>query len=117
MQILRRIKAREMLACNFARKIPLKPLGAQIPADDPALGIEHVNCVIGDALHEAPELLLASPHALLGVLALGRIARDFCKSDKISAGVADRVDDDVSPEVAAVLADTPAFAFELAVLG
>ena len=86
----------------------------EIPVGDVAVGVEHVDGVVGDALHQQPELLLALPERLLGGLAFGQVARDLGKADQLAGRLADRIDDDVGPEARAVLADAPAFALELA---
>ena len=37
---------------RLLRGVPLDPLGAAVPADDPAVGIEHQDRVVLDALHQ-----------------------------------------------------------------
>ena len=76
--------------------------------------VEHVNGVVGDTLHQQPELLLALLERILGGLAFGQVARDLGKANEFAGRRADRIDDHVGPETRAVLADPPAFAFELA---
>ena len=56
--------------------------------------------------------LLACAQLLLGGPALGQIAGNLGIADQIAGRVADRIDDDVCPEAAAVLAYTPAFGLE-----
>jgi hypothetical protein len=54
-----------------------------------------------------------SPRALeclLGFAALADVARDLGEPDQLAGAVADRIDDDIGPEMAAILADPPAFA-------
>ena len=46
------------------RGVPLDPLRADVPGGNPAIGIEHEDRVVGDALDEQPEALLAAPQLL-----------------------------------------------------
>src|SRR5665213_2539411 len=110
--ILIGIKLREMPADDFLRKIALDTLRTEIPVGDVALGIEHVNGVVGDALHQEPELLFAEPQHPLGFFALGEIARDLGVTDDVAGRGPDRINDDAGPEPAAVFADAPAFVLE-----
>ncbi len=48
----------------------------------------------------------------LGRPSLGQVARDFGEADKGPLGRAYRVNDDMGPEVRAILADAPTFALE-----
>ena len=97
---------------NFAREITLDSLCAEIPIGHAAVGVQQENCVVGDALHEQPELLFALPKRLFGRPAFGQVARDLGKPDDLAGGPADRIDDHGSPKARAVLADTPAFVLE-----
>ena len=63
-----------MISCG---QVALDPLRADIPVAHTTFGIEHVDGVVGDALHQQPELLLAFLERLLGFLALGQVARDL----------------------------------------
>ena len=56
--ILLGIELREVLADNLVREIAFDPLRAGIPVGHAAFGVEHVDGVVGDALHQQPELLL-----------------------------------------------------------
>ena len=115
--IFLRVELGKVGADDLLGLIALDALRPEIPADDVAFGIEHVDGVIGNALHQQPELLLASPERLFGGSALGEVARNLGKAEQRSRGIADRVDDDIGPEPGAVLADAPALAFELALAG
>src|SRR6185437_409409 len=52
----------------------------------------------------------------LRLAALSEITRDLGEADEISIGVAYRIDNDMRPEVGAVLAHAPTLGFELALL-
>jgi hypothetical protein len=52
--ILRRIEDREVLADDLLRRITLEPLGARVPRDDVAGGIEREDGVIVDRLDQQP---------------------------------------------------------------
>ena len=84
----------------------------EIPVGHVAFRVEHVERVVGHALHQQPELLFALPETPFRRLALGQIARDLGESDDLPVRRTDRIDDHMGPEPAAVLADAPAFAFE-----
>src|SRR5450631_4283319 len=103
-----------MLPDNFIREIALDSLCAEIPVRHAAVDVQKVNGIVGDALHEQPELLFALHERLLGFSTFGQVARDFGIADGLARRLADRIDDHGSPKACAVLADTPAFAFELA---
>ncbi len=79
-----------------------------------ALRVEHVDRIVGDALDEHAEALLAAAKFFLCGSALGEIARDFREGDQIARGVENRIDDHIGPEMAAVLAHAPAFRLEAA---
>ena len=64
---------------------------------------------LADRLH-----LLRLPQAFLGGLLLGQVTRHLGEADQFPLFVVDRLDDDVRPEPAAVLAHAPAHTFELA---
>lgn len=98
-----------MPADDFLRPIALDPLGAEIPTADIAVGIEHVDRIVRDALDEPAELFLALADRLFGRPAFGQVAGDLGIADKFAGGSADRIDDHMRPEAAAVLAAAPAF--------
>ena len=109
---LRRVKLREMRSDNFLGRITFDALCAQVPVGDNAFRAQHVNRVVGHALHQQPELLLALPERFVGDFALCQVARDLGKPNEFAGRHADRIDDHVGPEPRAVLADPPAFAHE-----
>ncbi len=102
-----------MPADGFHRKITLDPLRPQVPVGDLTLRVEHVDGVIGDALHQQAKLLLALLEDFLGHLAVSQVAGDLGEAEQ-GAGLAvdDRIDHHMRPEQRAVLAHPPALAFE-----
>ena len=108
------VEDREMLADDFVRPVALDALGAGVPVADDAAGVEHVDRVVGHALDQPAEQLLAASQLLLGLPSLGEVARDLGEAYELAV-VVDGVDDDEGPEAAAVLAHAPAFGLELAV--
>src|SRR5690606_33362226 len=50
--VLRAIEPREMLADDLLWQIPFELLSARVPAQYNALGVDHVDRVIGDALKQ-----------------------------------------------------------------
>jgi hypothetical protein len=58
-------------------------------------------------------LVLAAPERRLGGFPLGEVAGDFDVPDEVACGVAERIDDDVGPIAAPVLADPPALSSNL----
>lgn len=101
---------------DFLRPITLDPLGTEIPTADVAVGIEHVNRIIRDALNEPAELFLALADRLFSCSAFGQVARDLGIADELAGGTTDRIDDHMRPEAASILALAPAFSLEPAVL-
>jgi hypothetical protein len=115
--VLRRIEAAEMLSDDLVGTITLDAFRAGVPVGDLAFGIEHEDSVVGDALDEQPEPALGIEEGLLRLLRLalvGHVAGDLGEADKLAVLAVDAVDDYARPEARAVLADAPAFAFELA---
>ena len=106
-----------MLADDLLFGVALDALRAGVPVRHPPVRVEHVDGVVGDALDEQPEVLLASAQLLLGGLPLGEVARDLGEADELARGIADRIDDDVRPEAGAVLADAPALLLEASLAG
>ena len=107
--ILVGIEAGEMLADDLGSGIALHPLRARVPVRDVPGRIEHEDGVVGDALDQQAELLLAPSQGFLGRFALGDVAGDLGEAEQVSVFVTDGVDDDAGPEAAAVLANPPAF--------
>src|SRR5690606_7719898 len=106
--ILGRVEARKVLADDLERLITLDALCAGVPARHTALGVEHVDGVIGDALDEKPELLLAAAQGFLGTFALGEIAGDLGEADVLAIRRADRIDHHMGPEAVPVATYAPA---------
>ena len=77
-------------------------------------GVEHVDRIIRDALDEQAETLFARAKLFLCRPAVGQIARDLRETYELARGIADRIDHDVRPESAAILADAPAFGLKSA---
>ena len=112
--VLRRVEIGKMLADDFRRAVALDALGAGIPVGDDALGAEHVDGIVGDALNQQAKLLLALAQGIFRGAALGQVARHLGKAGQRARRIADGINDDMSPETGAILADPPAFCFELA---
>src|SRR5262249_46627312 len=79
-----------------------------------AARVEHEDRVVGDALNEDAELLLALAQRLGSALAFADVARDAAEPDECALGVVDRVDQNLRPVARAVLAHPPAFGLEAA---
>src|SRR4051812_44339836 len=101
-----------MFADNLVRPVALDSLSPGIPVRDDSAGVEHVDGVIGDALHQQLELLLTAPQRLLGGHLLGEIARDFRVSNNLARILADRINHHMSPKARSVLADSPTSGLE-----
>src|SRR5262249_9731152 len=99
-------------ADDLLRRVPHRPGGAGVPADDAAAGVEHDDGVVVDALDQQAEALLALAQLLLDPLALGQVARDLREADQLPPRVADGRDDHVGPEAGAVLAQPPPLVLE-----
>jgi len=100
-----------MQADDLFFRITLDALGADVPVADHAFRRQHVDRIIGHALHQQAEALLAGAQRVLGLLALGDVARDLGVAEQVAVLVMDRVDDDAGPETGAVLAHAPALGF------
>ncbi len=100
------------MADDLVASVALDAFGASVPAADPALQIKHVECVVGDALHEQAELLLALAQMLFGLSPFGKVLGDLCVAYEVALSVPDHVDHHVRPEACAVLAHAPALVFE-----
>lgn len=94
---------------DFLRSIALDTLGAEIPTADIAVGIEHVDRIVRDALDEPAELFLALADRLFGRPAFGQVAGDLGIADEFAGRTADRIDDHMRPEAGSILALAPAF--------
>jgi hypothetical protein len=65
-----------------------------------------------DPLDQEPEVFFALPQQLFVGAAFGQVARDLGKPDQLAHCIAQRRDDDVGPEAAAILADAPVLVLE-----
>ena len=110
--IFRRVEHREVLAYDLFRQVTLDALGSRVPVADAAVCGEHEDGVVGDALHQQAELLLALLEDFLGHLAVGQVTGDLGEAEQFAGRVHDRIDHHVAPETAAVLANAPAFPLE-----
>ena len=115
--ILVGVELGEVLTDNFIGGVALEALAAEVPVGDQSVGIEHVDRVVGDPLHQQPEPLFAQPQRVLRPPLLGQVADHLGEADDRPGRVADRVDDDMRPELAAVLADPPALRLEATFAG
>ena len=94
-----------MPADDLLGRVALDALGARVPARDPALGVEHEDGVVPDALDQQAEALLALAAGVLGVAALGDVAEHQHDADDLARGVADRGGAVVDRPLAAVPGD------------
>src|SRR5688500_5671545 len=97
---------------DFVAAVALDLLGARVPARHQALRVEHEHRIVGHALDQQPEALLALAHRLLVRPALGKVARDLREAEQLAVVVAQRGDHHVRPEARAVLAHAPALVLE-----
>src|SRR5438128_1310266 len=103
-----------MHADGFGRTVALDAFRALVPVRHHAFGRQHVDGVVGHALHQAAELVFALAQRVLRRLAVGDVARDLAVADQGALIVANRIYHHAGPEAGAVAADTPAFGFEAA---
>ena len=66
-----------MLSDDFQSRVSLQTLGALVPGIDVALGRQHEDRVVEDAVDEEPEALLAFAQRELGLAAFGQVAHDL----------------------------------------
>ena len=66
-----------MLPDDLARRVALDPLGPDVPGGDPAIGIEHEDCVFGDAFYQEAKTLFAPAQFLFVGASLRQVARDL----------------------------------------
>src|SRR5581483_6109729 len=102
-----------MPADDLVRRIALDSLCARVPARNVPIAVQHVDGVVGDALHEQAKLLLTFTQSGLGFTTLGEVSRDLDETDQPACAVPDRINDDISPEFRTVLSDVPTLIFEL----
>ena len=102
-----------MLADNLFRRVAFDSLRAGIPVGHSAVGVEHVDCIIGDALDQDPETPLRIEQSLLRVALLGHVAGDFCEADQLAGAVMNGINDNACPKPRAILSHAPTLSFEL----
>src|SRR5690606_8427381 len=110
--VVRLIETREMLANYLVRGVTFEALGSGIPACDATVGIKHVDCIVGDTLHQQPKTFFAVPQCLFGLAPLAEVTGNFRKTQVNPLLIADGIDHHVGPETAAILPDAPALGFE-----
>ena len=93
-------------------RVPLDPLGADVPRRDVAVGVEHEDGVVRHAFHQEAESFFAAAQLFFVILALRQVAGDLGEADELAICISDRCNDDVCPEQRAVLPDAPALVFE-----
>ena len=113
-EVLGGVEAAEMLADDFVGRITLDSRGARVPVGYAPVRVEHVDCVVGDALDEQPEPPLGVEQRELCLPLRRHVARDLGEADELAVRAVDPVEHDARPEARAVLAHPPAFALELA---
>jgi hypothetical protein len=105
---LRGIEDPEVPADDLRAGVALAALRTGVPADHAAVGVEHEDRVVAHRLDQEPEALLALAQRFLGQLGLGDVPGHLREPDVLAGVVEDRGDQDICPELAAVLADPPA---------
>ena len=103
-----------MTTNDLIRFIPFEAPSAWVPTAHMPPAIEHVNGVIRNALNQQPELCFAFAQFGLGGPSLSQVASDLGEADKLALRRADRVYDNMGPELRAVLTHAPALALEAA---
>src|SRR6185312_4798178 len=82
LQVLGGVEAAEMLADDIVGRIALDAFRAGVPVGHPAIRVEHVNRIVGDALDEDPEAALGLEQRLLRRASLGHVAGDLGEADQ-----------------------------------
>src|SRR5690606_30960608 len=113
----RRIEHRETAVEHVADLEAGDRARADVPRTNATFAVDEEDRVLLHRVDQQPHLLLAPEQLLLVIAPLGEVARDFREADVLAALVAQRGEDHAGPEPAAVLAHTPAFVLEAAVLG
>src|SRR4051794_29507627 len=104
----------EMRAEDFLLFELLDPARTRIPVGDFAGRRQHVDGVVGAPVAQRGKPLLAPPQRSPRRAFSGVVGGVLAEADEFPRLVPDLVDDDTRPELGTVLADTPAFGFELA---
>lgn len=108
--VLVAVETIEAAADDFLRMVALDSFGSGVPAGDIALGIEHVQGIVGHAIDQQAELLLAAPQGQLRLMLFGAVTGDLGKAQQLAFAAADGVDHDVGPERTAIAVQAPTFA-------
>src|SRR5439155_9277053 len=108
------IEDREVASDDFPGRIPLQTLGAAVPADDVAAGVEKEDRVVPHAVDHQAKPLFALLELLLHAPAVREIAGDLDIATDLAVGREDGGQDDVGPEARPVLAHAPALVLDAA---
>src|SRR6185437_8439838 len=95
----------------FVGRITFDALRASIPARNNPVWVKHEDCVVRHTGDEQSKLTLAFAQRIEGGATLGDIARNLGEALQLALLVSDGVNDNGSPETAAVLAYAPSFRF------
>ena len=106
-----RIELGKVLTDNLAGQVAFHTLCAGIPIGDDAIRVQHINRVVGHALHEQAEAALALEQGFLRGFPFGHVTGDFHEADRLASIVTNDVEDRVGPKPGAAFADAPAFRF------
>ena len=68
------VEAGEVLPDDFFRPVAFDALTTGIPVGNHAVGIEHIERIIGDAIHQQTKMSLAIPEGVGGLVSLGNVA-------------------------------------------
>jgi hypothetical protein len=102
--VLLGVEAGDVRPDDLGRRVAVDALGARVPGRHPALGVEHDDGVVGQALDQQPELPLALLQRPLRLVSRGDVARVLGETDQPARLVAYGVERRDGPEAAAVLA-------------
>ncbi len=101
-----------MLPDDVAFRVTLNPLSPNVPSGNPAIGVEHEDCVIPHTFHQEAKTLFAPAQILFVGAPLREITRDLGEPQKLTVGISHGRDDDVRPEERTVFPDAPTLVFE-----
>jgi len=104
-----RIEAGEVRADHFFGAEALDSPRAGVPVRDRAVGREHEDRVVRDAVDEHPEALLAFDDGFVSNSLVRHVAHDFGKTGNATLFVFQSRDHDAGPEARAIAPDAPAF--------
>jgi hypothetical protein len=111
--IFGRVEEREMLAQDFFLLVSCDASSARIPVRHLPICVEHVDRVVGHALHQQTKLLLTALQGIGCRLPLTDVSSDLGEPHKTAVFGADGIDDNTGPEARAVLANSPPLGFKL----